>query len=53
MNGNKYFHMQSDNLFIISYIHAILFRQGEQVYVLVIPKLSFHPAGLINKCSET
>jgi len=28
MNGNKYFHIQSDKLFIISYIHAILFRQG-------------------------
>ena len=28
MNGNKYFYIQSDKLFIISYIHAILFRQG-------------------------
>ena len=28
MNGNKYFHIQLDNLFIISHIYAFLFRQG-------------------------
>ncbi len=39
MNRNKHFRIESDNLFIISPIHAQLSRlSGEQVCVSVRPK---------------